>query len=328
MLSAADIERIEANWNPPAWPDGSASDYAKAMHRRPFAYFRERVRHLGLSGKVLVDAGCGTGTWAFAFAGAFERVLAFDYTQERLAVANWLKDRFALSEPEFVRGDIRKIPMEDGGADSVFCYSVALGAVPLEDIYAEFHRVLRPGGVAYLELNGIGYGYNLFRTEASKKVGADVVYNTYCQTAFNAVIAAISPAGPMHAAALEASQEGSPLELLKAAGADADALAAAGAIVNDLGADYSALLLADLTAIARGEHSRFSQPSTGRGYTPDELRTISAQAGFRRYEWAHEGMLSLQSDGSVKKEKCPAAPPISAPEFEGHLRRFESLTWK
>jgi len=328
MLSAAETERIEANWNPEEWPSGPASDWAKAMHRRPLQYFRDRVRHLGLSGNHLVDAGCGTGTWAFALAGAFERVTAFDYTSERVAVANWLKDRFALSQPEFVKADIRSIPAEDGAADAVFCYSVALGSVPLEEIYAEFHRVLRPGGVAYLELNGIGYGYNLFRTEATKKIGADVVYNTYCQTALSSVIAAISPSGPMNAAALEARHEGSPLALLKVAGAGPDALAAAKAIADDLGTGYSALLLADLTAIARGERSRFSQPSTGRGYTPDELRAISAQAGFRRYEWAHEGMLSLQGDGSVRKEKCPTAPPISAPEFEGHLRRFESLTWK
>ncbi|HEX4293621.1 MAG TPA: class I SAM-dependent methyltransferase [Rhizomicrobium sp.] len=326
MLSAEEIDRIEENWSPLAWPDGAASDYAKAMHRRPYAYFCERVRHLGLSGKMLVDAGCGTGTWSFAFAGAFERVLAFDYTQERLAVADWLKDRFALSQPEFVPGDIRAIPVEDGGADAVFCYSVALGSVPLEKIYAEFHRVLRPGGVAYLELNGIGYGYNLFRTEGTRKVGADVVYNTYCQSALDGVIGAIRSQGEMNAAAPGIRHPASPLELLKAAGAGPAALAAAEAIVNDLGAGD--LLMADLSAIARGERDRFSQPSTGRGYTPGELRAISIKAGFRRYEWAHEGMLSLQADGSVRKEKSPAAPPISAPEFEGHLRRFESLSWK
>jgi hypothetical protein len=210
----------------------------------------------------------------------------------------------------------------------VFCYSVALGSVPLEKIYAEFHRVLRPGGVAYLELNGIGYGYNLFRTEGTRKVGADVVYNTYCQSALDTVIAAIRPQGAMNAAILATPHAISPLELLKIAKADPAALAAAEAIANDLGAEYSDLLMADLTAIARGERDRFSRPSSGRGYTPDELRTISAQAGFRRYEWAHEGMLSLQDDGSVRKEKCPTAPPISAPEFEGQLRRFESLTWK
>jgi SAM-dependent methyltransferase len=328
MLSVAEIERIEENWHPPAWPPGAASDYAKAMHRRPFAYFRERVRHLGLSGRVLVDAGCGTGTWSFAFVGAFERVLAFDYTQERLVVANWLKDGFALSQPEFVQGDIRAIPMEDAGADAVFCYSVALGSVPLEKIYAEFHRVLRPGGVAYLELNGIGYGYNLFRTEGSSKVGADVVYNTYCQSALDAVIAAVRPQGAMNTAVSGITPAASPVEFLKIARAAPAALAAAEAIVKDLGAEYSDLLIADLAAIARGERDRFSRPSSGRGYTPDELRTISIQAGFRRYEWAHEGMLSLQAEGSVRKEKCPTAPPISAPEFEGHLRRFESLTWK
>lgn len=329
MLSSSDIERVEEKWSPDGWPGGPAYDYARAMHRRPFSYFRERVRHLGLSGAFVVDAGCGTGTWAFALASTFERVLGFDFTRERLQVAKRLKDDFAVAQPEFVEGDIRSIPAGDGAADAVFCYSVALGGVALEKILAEFHRVLRPGGVAYLELNGIGYGYNLFRMEGPNgKIGGDTVYNTYCQSVLASLVPAIGPGGARNAAVLSAVESGSAPAVLKAAGAGTDALAAGEAIAGNLGADYAALLLADLAAIARGERKGFSQPSTGRGYTPEEVRALSFQAGFRRHEWAHEGQLSLQADGSVRKEKCPAAPPISAPDFEGHLRRFESLLWK
>ncbi len=329
MLSTSSVRNIEKKWNPEQWPLGPAADYAKVMHRRPYSYFRDRVKHLGLSGKFLVDAGCGTGTWSFALAGSFDRVLGIDQTHDRLELAKQLKREFKVKQPEFIEGDILTIPVKDKTVDAVFCYSVVLGAVPIEKIYAEFHRVLRPGGVAYIELNGIGYGWNLMRMdERYKKIGGDIIYNTYGSSSLVPVVASIAPGGGANAAALEALESGSPLDVLKSAKAPPEALAAAATIVDDLAGDYPALLLSDLGAIARGERNRFSQPSLGRCFTPEEMRAQSAKAGFGRFEWAPEGMLSLQRDGSVKKEKSEAAPPISASEFEGHLRRFETLNWK
>ena len=70
MLSAEEVERIEARWRPRDWPDW-ADAYTLASFRRPFSYYVERVRRLGLSGGVLFDAGCGAGRWAFAFATVF-----------------------------------------------------------------------------------------------------------------------------------------------------------------------------------------------------------------------------------------------------------------
>lgn len=329
MLSKSNIKNIDKNWNPERWPEGPAWNYAKAMHRLPFTYFRERVNHLGLTGSLLVDAGCGTGTWSFALATVFDRVVSIDSTHDRSEVAKALKEKFKVKQPEFVEGDIRKIPVKDGAADAVFCYSVLLGALPMEAIYAEFYRVLRPGGIAYIELNGIGYGWNLFRMEGqNKKIGGDIIYNTYGRTALAEIVPLIAPDCVAHAAALKVLEEGEPLNVFKAAKVSPHVLNVANIIVNELAGDYPALLLSDLGAIARGERNQFSQPSMGRGYTPEDLQAYSAAAGFKRFEWAPEGMLSLQRDGTVKKEESETAKPISAPEFEGHLRRFESFSWK
>ena len=329
MLSKSNIKNIDTKWNPQSWPEGPASDYAKVMHRRPYSYFRERVKHLGISGKFMVDAGCGTGTWSFALASTFDKVLGIDHTSARLGLAKHLKKAFKVSQPEFIDGSVLEIPVKSGTADAIFCYSVATGAIPIDKIYAEFHRILRPGGVAYIELNGIGYGWNLFRMEGqNKKIGGDVIYNTYGCTGMAEIIPLIAPGGDLNATALQVLEDGAPLNVFKAAKVSPDAIRAATVIVDELAGDYPALLLSDLGAIARGERSKFSQPSMGRGYSPEELQSYSAAAGFKRFEWAHEGMLSLQPDGSVKKEKSSSAPPISVPEFEGHLRRFETLSWK
>lgn len=329
MLSASQVKNIEKKWNPAKWPANPASDYAKVMHKRPFTYFLDRVQHLGMSGKFVIDAGCGTGTWSFALANSFDRVLGIDYTHDRLELAKKFKRDFKMNRVEFVEADIRKIPVDDGVADAVFCYSVALGSVPLETLYAEFYRVLRPGGVTYLELNGIGYGYALFhKNPTAKKIGADVVYNTYCRTALAHILPALLPGSDHNSRILDALEKASPLEAIKAAGGGAEAMNAGAAIVDGLGAEYAALLAADMTAIAQGRQTDFSKPSTGRGYTPDDLSKAATKVGYRRFEWAHEGTLSIQADGSVKKGKSTSAPPISAPDFEGHLLRFEALTWK
>jgi ubiquinone/menaquinone biosynthesis C-methylase UbiE len=329
MLAPAEALRIETEWNPSNWPAGPGYDYARAMHRKPFGYFRERVRHLGLSGGFLVDAGCGTGTWSFALSGVFDRILAIDYTRERIEAAGWLQSRFMTAQPEFQQGDIRALPLADGVADAVFCYSVLLGGLAVDKIFREFHRVLRPGGIAYVELNGIGYGYNLLRSGGpNESVGAGTVYNTYCQTVLQPLLASMEPGGSRNREVLAAAASGSAMEMLRAAEAGPEAIMAGEAICNDIGGEHREMLLSDLVSLARGERKNFSQPSAGRGYTPEELEAVCKSSGFRRYEWAHEGMLSLQADGSVRKEKCPTAPPISAPEFEGHLRRFESLAWK
>jgi len=98
--------------------------------------------------------------------------------------------------------------------------------------------------------------------------------------------------------------------------------------IEALGDGYPALLLKDVRDIGQGTRDKFSQPSGGRGYEPEELEAVARQTGFRRFEWSHEGWLSLQDDGTVRKGTSAVAPPFSQPFFEGHLRRFETLSWK
>ena len=182
MLSPSQIERIDALWEPAEWP-ASADAYTMGGYRQPFAYYVERVRHLGLSGDVLIDAGCGGGRWSFALATAFERVIGFDLTPRRIATASWQKERFDIASVEFIPGDIRKIPADGESADAVYCNSVVFGGVPILTILREFFRVLKPGGICYLGLNAPGYAYELARRDDPKfaDFGRRRIYNTFCR---------------------------------------------------------------------------------------------------------------------------------------------------
>jgi len=326
MLTKTQLKSVEDNWNLAQWPDGPAYAYAKVMHSRPHQFYRDRVRHLGLHGKSVLEAGCGTGTWCFALLSAFDKVSGIDYTQERIDVANWFKKRFRLKEPSFTQGDVRALPYPRSSFDAVFCSSVLIGALEIDKVYGEIYRVLKPRGIAYIELNGLGYGYSLYReTGLRHAIGGGVVYNSLCLRALSKIIPKIRPGGAGNAAALASNDPAS--AVLKAIGADAEAVAAASEI-EALGEDYPAMLLNDLREIAEGKKDRFSQPSTGRAYDPKELEAAAKHAGFKRFEWSHEGWLSLQPKGIVRKGPSAVAPPFSQPTFEGHLRRFETLSWK
>jgi SAM-dependent methyltransferase len=330
MLTQDTIERVAALWLEPGWPDEIASPFAREKHELPFSYYLARVRHLGISGRTLVDAGCGSGTWAFALASRFDTVLGFDFTPDRLATARWLRDRFALPQVDFAPGDIRAMPAADGVADAVYCNSVAFGDVPLKDILTEAFRVLAPGGVLYMGLNGLGYAYRLLEDadEARRAKGEWTIYNSLCQLRLASLIGRIAPGGWLNWAVRPGlAIARSPARFLPAIGANKAQVAAATAIEFDLGPTFVKTLTDDLAAIARGDQRAFSNPTNGRGYEPDELRAIAREVGFGRFEWALDGCLSLGAGGAIAKGPAPDALP-QAGQFKGRFRVFEALMWK
>ncbi|MGI9168599.1 MAG: class I SAM-dependent methyltransferase [Caulobacteraceae bacterium] len=312
MLTKEAIERVSALWGEPGWPEEIATPFAKAKHRAPFSYYMTRVRHLGIAGRMLVDAGCGSGTWAFAFASRFDTVLGFDFTADRLATARWLRDRFELSQVNFAPGDIRAMPVEDGAADAVYCNSVAFGEVSLKEIFTESFRVLRPGGARYIGLNGLGYAYSLLSDAdpARRTKGEWTIYNSLCQTRLSPLIRRMAPGGWLNWAVRPGlAMARSPARFLATIGADKARVAAAAAIETDLGPAFAKVLADDLLAIAAGKQRVFSNPTLGRGYEPGELQAIAKEVGYDRFEWALDGCLSLGADGVGPRDPRPASGP-------------------
>ena len=329
MLSAEEVERIEARWRPRDWPDW-ADAYTLASFRRPFSYYVERVRRLGLSGGVLFDAGCGAGRWAFAFATVFSRVVGFDFTPRRIAAANWQRERFEVHSLEFLEGDIRKFPAEDESVDAVYSNSVLFGDVSIEVVFRIFLRVLKPGGVCYVGLNAPGYAYELAHRDDPKSAefGRRRIYNTLCRRYLSPLIGDIAPGGRLNAqtkACLD--QQMPPSELLATLGVGPDLIVAAETIAADLGHDYSQALLSDIAQINDGKRNDFGDAASGRDWEPQEMAALARDAGFGRFEWAPDGCLSLQPDGSIRKGQPASALP-TAYEFQGRLRVFEMLMWK
>ena len=110
------------------------------------------------SGQRLLDIGCSWGRWSVAAAYKGYRVVGLDPSLGALLAAKRVARKLG-TEIEFVCGDARFLPFEAGSFNAAFSYSV-LQHFAEDNAYAalaEIGRVLRPGGVAKIQMaNRIG----------------------------------------------------------------------------------------------------------------------------------------------------------------------------
>jgi len=100
-------------------------------------------------GDVVLDLGSGAGFDAFLASrrvGEKGKVIGVDMTPEMLekARANARKDKFR--NVEFRQGEIENLPVADNSIDVVISNCVINLSPQKERVFAEAHRVLRPGG--------------------------------------------------------------------------------------------------------------------------------------------------------------------------------------
>jgi SAM-dependent methyltransferase len=90
---------------------------------------------------VALDAACGTGRHGAYLASLGHKVIGVDATPEMLEVA-----RAKIPAGDFYEADLRDLPVADDSVDVVVC-GIAVSHLPdLAPVFAEFARVLRPGG--------------------------------------------------------------------------------------------------------------------------------------------------------------------------------------
>lgn len=104
-------------------------------------------------GDTVLDLGCGAGFDAFIAArkvGPSGKVIGVDMTREMLdkAVANAAK--LGYENTQFILGDIEALPVEKDTIDIVISNCVINLAPDKDKVFAEAHRVLKPGGKLYV----------------------------------------------------------------------------------------------------------------------------------------------------------------------------------
>jgi SAM-dependent methyltransferase len=124
-------------------------DEVDELHSRGRAATVDLARLLALDGhERVLDAGCGIGGPSRYLAKSFGcRVSGIDLTPEFCRVASMLAQRTGLADKVDYRvGDALAMPFADASFDVIWSQNVAMNIAERDLLYAEIHRVLRPGG--------------------------------------------------------------------------------------------------------------------------------------------------------------------------------------
>ncbi len=102
-------------------------------------------------GKKLLEVGCGIGVDSIQLAKRGYQVTAVDLTANALAVARQIAECRGVSI-DFRLGNAEGLGFPDESFDAVYSFGVLHHTPDIGRSVAEVHRVLRPGGIAYVML--------------------------------------------------------------------------------------------------------------------------------------------------------------------------------
>ncbi len=100
-------------------------------------------------GETVLDLGSGGGIDCFLAArkvGPEGRVIGVDMTPEMIRLARENAEKSGLKNVEFRRGEIEKLPLDDGSVDATISNCVINLSTDKEQVFREIFRVLKPGG--------------------------------------------------------------------------------------------------------------------------------------------------------------------------------------
>lgn len=101
----------------------------------------ERIGSAIVDGTVALDAGCGTGRLSAELVALGYETIGVDITTEMLDLAE-----ASVPAADFRRGAFEQLPVDDNAVDLITSGLAVCHALDLDIVFAEFARVLRPGG--------------------------------------------------------------------------------------------------------------------------------------------------------------------------------------
>ena len=100
-------------------------------------------------GEVVLDLGSGGGVDVLLSArrvGPTGKVYGLDMTDEMLALARENQRRAAVTNVEFLKGEMEHVPLRDASVDVIISNCVINLSLDKDKVFAEAFRVLKPGG--------------------------------------------------------------------------------------------------------------------------------------------------------------------------------------
>lgn len=97
-----------------------------------------------LSGKVVLDAGCGNGYLSRRMAKTAKKVIGIDFTKKLIEAA---KQEINPQNVEFIEGNLEHLPFQSDSFDTVLCNMVLMDVERIDKVIGELGRVLKQNGV-------------------------------------------------------------------------------------------------------------------------------------------------------------------------------------
>lgn len=125
-----------------------------------FAYTKRHLEEFIHEGADVIELGCGTGYYAMHFSSRCRSYLGVDLVPEHIAILQEKVSSRGLKNVRAQVGDATALTAIDGGS-----FDVALCLGPMyhlpdrerELVFAQCHRILRPGGIAaFAYINKVG----------------------------------------------------------------------------------------------------------------------------------------------------------------------------
>jgi SAM-dependent methyltransferase len=146
MNGALHVARNRRKWN--AISDGYQQRHGPQLDTRPLAWGvwalpEAEIKALGdVTGKVILELGCGAGQWSLFLADAGARPVGLDLSERQLSAA---RSRMRHDYP-LVHGDGEVLPFAPASFDVVVSDHGAMSWADSYRTVPEAARVLRPGG--------------------------------------------------------------------------------------------------------------------------------------------------------------------------------------
>jgi len=140
----------DAGANPQSF---SRTDYQTWRQRELEGQYEQHFSSDALSGKDVLDFGCGGGELSFfAAKSKAASVAGLEVSRDQYEIAQENSQDFqAAPTPTFVHSDdMDKIPFPDGSFDLILCFDVLEHILAYRPIIGEWRRVLRSGGRVFI----------------------------------------------------------------------------------------------------------------------------------------------------------------------------------
>jgi SAM-dependent methyltransferase len=133
----------------------------------------QMVSHLaGPAGRLLLDVGCGYGSYHPTLVRAGFRIVAFDLSAGLIREARQraVEGRLPVT---YIRADTQAIPLAERSCDAVTASHVLFHVPDVALAIREIRRVVRPGGQIYLTANASDHSARLYdlHCQAARELG-------------------------------------------------------------------------------------------------------------------------------------------------------------